>query len=98
MVLQFGAENTPNYFGLDDIAVTPLPAPTFTPVSTQTKGSFKLGWYAVSGIKYEILTATNLLNGTWTILDTNQAAGSTLSYTNPAATDHQRYYRIRRLP
>jgi len=97
-VLQFGAENTPNYFGLDDIAVTPLPAPTFTPVSTQTKGSFKLGWYAVSGIKYEILTATNLLNGTWTILDTNQAAGSTLSYTNPAATDHQRYYRIRRLP
>jgi len=96
-ILQFAAQNTPNYFGLDDISVTPLPAPSVTTI-THAKTTFSLTWYAVAGINYEILTSTNLLNGAWTILGTNHATGSTLSFTNPAATDHQRYYRILRLP
>lgn len=96
-VLQFAAQNTPNYFGMDDVSVTPLPLPSIA-TAVRTKTAFSLTWYAVSGIKYQILSATNLLNGIWTVLSTNQASGSTLSYTNPAATDQQRYYRIRRLP
>jgi hypothetical protein len=96
-VLQFAAENTPNYFGLDDISVTPLPVPSVE-TALHTKSSFSLTWYAVAGFDYEILTTTNLLNPAWTILGTNQATSSTLSYTNATATDHQRYYRILRLP
>ncbi len=96
-VLQFAVQNTPNYFGMDDVSVTPLPVPSIE-AAVHSKTAFSLTWYAVSGIKYQIQTTTNLLNGTWTVVSTNQATGSTLAFTNPTATDQRRYYRIRRLP
>jgi hypothetical protein len=40
-VLQFGAENDPAYFGLDDISVTHIPAVAFQ-TATQTTGTFIL--------------------------------------------------------
>ena len=47
-VLQFGVENDPNYFGLDDISVTRIPAVTFNAV-TPTAGTLKLNWATAAG-------------------------------------------------
>jgi len=96
-VLQFAAENYANYYGLDDVSVTPIPVPNIDTMA-HGRNSFSLTWYATPGMNYEILTTTNLQNPVWTILGTNRATGPTLSFTNTAATDLQRYYRILRLP
>jgi hypothetical protein len=94
-VLQFGAANPPNYFGLDDISATPLPAPSVMAAS-QTANSLSLTWYAVAGLNYQVLYSTNLVN--WIPLSTNLAAAATLSFTTAVGTDHQRFFRIRQLP
>jgi len=94
-VLQFGAANPPNYFGLDDISATPIPAPSFAAAS-RNPDSFNLTWYAVAGVDYQVLSSTNLID--WTPVSTNTAAGSTLSVTNNTGSDRQRFYRIRQLP
>src|SRR5208283_1765055 len=58
-VLQFGAENGPNYFGLDDISVTPIPAVAFHSV-VAGPNSFSLAWLTASGLTYQVQYKTNL--------------------------------------
>ena len=94
-VLQFGAANPPNYFGLDDVSAIPIPPPSIAAAGI-TRAAFSLTFYTVPGVSYQVQWSTNLF--TWTPVSTNTAASWTLSVTNPVATDHERFYRIRRLP
>jgi hypothetical protein len=95
--LQFGAENPTNYFGLDDISVTPVPAPSFVAASRATS-SLRLTWYAVAGVNYQVFYSTNLASTNWLALGTNTATDVTLTITNNPGADRQRFYRIERLP
>jgi len=90
-------ENPPQYFGLDDISVTPIPAPSFVAAIGVTN-AISLTWYAVPGVKYQVQYTTNLAGTNWVNMSTNAATSSTLSLTNHPGSDRQRFYRILRLP
>jgi len=92
-VLQFGAENAPNYFGFDDVSVTPIPNPEVRSL-TRTGTSLSLTLYTVAGVGYQLLYATNLAQPVWTPLGTNMAAAATLTLTNNPGADQQQFYRV----
>ena len=95
-VLQFGAENGPNYFGLDDISVTPIPAVAFHSVVAGPT-SFSLAWMTASGLTYQVQYKTNLSQPNWVALGpATLAAGFPLSIsdTNGVQSSPQRFYRL----
>ncbi len=96
-LLQFSVRNDPWYFGLDDVSVTPIPAPTFTSYRNTTNG-FALTWNTLAGLTNIVQYKTNLLQTNWINLVTNVAATNTLSYTNLIGVDPRRFYRVQRLP
>ena len=95
--LQFAAENDRDYFGLDDVSLTPIPKPSFAALDG---GPNRVGftWYSRPGLSYVVQYKTNLLQADWISLSTNTAGASTASFTNPACPDPERLYRIRQLP
>lgn len=95
--LQFAFENNPDYFGLDDVSVTPIPIPSFTAFSKKTN-SLALTWNSLAGLAYRIEYKTNLLQTNWISLATNFATAGTSSYTNIIGTNAARFFRVYRLP
>lgn len=95
--LQFAAENDQDYFGLDDVSLTPIPKPSFAALD---RGPNRLGftWYSLPGLAYVIQYKTNLLQAHWINLSTNTAASSSASFTITTGTDPLRFYRIGQLP
>jgi hypothetical protein len=99
-VLQFGAENVPNYFGLDDVSVTPLPALGFTSAALTPNG-LNLSWFAGSGLMYQVQSNTNLAQTNW--VDLGAPASTTsgvlnLLDTSAGAGSAQGFYRLLLLP
>jgi subtilase family serine protease len=92
-VLQFGAENVPNYFGFDDVVVTPIPNPAFASFARQGN-VMSLAFYTVPGASYQLEYCTNLAQPRWIPLSTNLAAGFTTTVTDNPGTDPMRFYRI----
>jgi subtilase family serine protease len=97
-VLQFELENNYYngcYFGLDDIAVQPAPAPTFRTVAA-TNNLIRFTWNSLAGLAYQIQYSTNLAGAGWLNLGNSVTA---TNYTTTAAysigTDNQHFYRIR---
>ena len=97
-ILQFGAQNDNYYFGLDDINVWPIPNPSFRSVAKTGSNAVVFSWNSLASITYQVQFSTNLTKTNWIILSTNTAAGPILTFTNSYGPDHQRFYRIRRLP
>ncbi|MEI8288467.1 MAG: protease pro-enzyme activation domain-containing protein [Verrucomicrobiota bacterium] len=95
--LQFAFQNEPDYFGLDDVNVTPIPIPSFTAFSKKTN-SLALTWNSLAGLAYRIEYKTNLLQTNWVPLATNFATTGTSSYTNILGTNAARFFRVYRLP
>ena len=95
--IQFAAENDQDYFGLDDVSLTPIPKPTFNAVVRGTN-VMVCTWYTVPGVTYAIQIKTNLLQPNWISLSTNTANASTFSFTNVIGTNPSRFYRIWQLP
>ncbi|HEU6448240.1 MAG TPA: S53 family peptidase [Verrucomicrobiae bacterium] len=95
-VLQFGAQNDSGYFGLDDVYVYPIPSPSLRSIAV-TNNSTTFTWNSFTNLAYRIQYSTNLATGNWITLGTNKASGS-ISSTNTATVDPQRFYRIQRLP
>lgn len=93
--LQFGAENQPNGFGLDDVTVTPIPVPTVTSFNSKTN-SFNFSWNTLPGIAYQVQYKTNLLQTNWLTLRslTSSNYSLTVTDTNVINTSPQRFYRI----
>jgi hypothetical protein len=74
-VLQFGAENDPYGFGLDDVSVTPIPRPSFTAVQ-ETPGGLALTWLTLPNVGYLLQSKTNLLQPSWVNLGASTTAVS----------------------
>jgi hypothetical protein len=95
-VLQFGAENPPNYFGLDDISVLPIPAPSFTAIAAESDG-VTLAWNTLANVGYVIQYATNLADPEWLDLGGPCIAVTntlTMEDTNAFDVSEQRFYRV----
>jgi hypothetical protein len=95
-VLQFVAENDNNYFGLDDISVTPLPPAEFQTAAV-TNSAFALTWVAASGLVYQVQYKTDLSQADWldlgpSIIATNRVL--TVSDPDAIQSAHQRFYRL----
>ena len=94
-VLQFAAENDPNYFGFDDVSVAPVPAVAFGTL-TQTNSNLLLAWNALAGLNYQIQYTTDLTQTNWQVLGTVTAATNFATFleTNLSGPDPQRFYRL----
>jgi subtilase family serine protease len=93
-VLQFQARNDPYWFGLDDIAVTPIPTPTLQTIAG-SGSTFQFTWNALANVAYQVQYKTNLLQTNWINLGTSiKAAASTMTATNAGSTDPRRFYRV----
>ena len=96
--LQFGAEDVSNGFGLDDVTLIPIPAPSFCAV-TETNNLLQFSWNSLAGVAYQLQFSTNLLITNWVNLGAAiNATNSTATTTNNIGPDLQRFYRVRRLP
>jgi hypothetical protein len=92
--LEFGARNDNDYFGLDDVSVTPLPPPVFQSAAV-AGGSLTLTWSAVTGVTYQLQYTTNLSLLNWTNLGAPITAGSSAIATSDAnVAQPQRFYRV----
>jgi hypothetical protein len=95
-ILQFGAENAPGEFGLDDISVSQIPSVAFLS-AIEGSNSFNLAWITASGLTYQVQYKTNLSEPQWVNLGTPIiATGSpiTISDTNGVQSSSQRFYRL----
>lgn len=91
--LQFGAENPPNYFGLDDVSVIQIPS-QFSAGISQTNGVFNLTWNTATGLVYQVQYKTNLLQPSWSNLTPPvTATNNTLSITD-SIIPPERFYRL----
>ena len=94
--LQFAAENQPNYFGLDDVSVVPVPAPSFSAFSLGTNGP-AFTWTTLANVGYLLQYKTNLAQANWVNFGSALiAATNTLTAvdTNAISTSPQRFYRV----
>jgi hypothetical protein len=97
-VIQFGFRNDPNYFGLDDVSLTPVP-PAILQSLARTGSGVQFSWSALAGLAYQVQYKTNLLQANWLNLGTAiTATGSSLTTTDAPGSDVQRYYRLLVLP
>jgi hypothetical protein len=98
--LQIQAENQPNYFGLDDVRVTPIPSLSFQ-TATSAGNNYRLSWAMETGLVYQVQYKTNLTQAGWQNLSAAFTATNfttTLTDTNAANASPQRYYRLLLLP
>jgi hypothetical protein len=95
-VLQFAAENDLDYFGLDDVGVTPIPAIAFQSMLRATN-TYKFTWGAATGLVYQVQYKTNLLQTNWINLGKAVTAATntlTATDTNVLLLSPQRFYRL----
>jgi len=96
--LRFYARNDPNYFGFDDVAVTPVPPVVFS-TATVSNGNLQMSWNALAGLKYRVDYTTNLAAVNWQLLGNVTAATNACGLTDAGiATQSQRFYRLLLLP
>jgi len=92
--LEFGAYNVPDYFGLDDVSVTPIPPPVFQSAASAS-GSITLTWSAVAGVTYQLQYSTSLATLNWSNLGApTNASGASISASDVKPADPQRFYRV----
>ena len=95
-VLQIGAENDNNYFGIDDVSLLPLPALNFeTPVIAGD--NVTLTWLTAVGIVYQVQYTTDLAQPNWlNLASPATATGGFLTVTdsNALLSSQQRFYRL----
>jgi subtilase family serine protease len=93
-LLQFGSQNDPYYFGLDDVNAWPIPAPSFLSAAW-TNNNIAFTWNSLTGLAYQVQYLTNLTRTNWINL------GSSITATNFTATSSdsigpnpERFYRV----
>jgi hypothetical protein len=92
--LAFDVRNDPDYFGFDDVSVTPIPAPLFQSAAS-VNGSITLTWAATAGVPYQLQYTTNLSLANWSNLGTPVTANSSAIVTSDVQhADPQRFYRV----
>ena len=98
-MLEFDAENDTNYFGLDDVTVTPLPPIAINNGSVSTNG-FQLAWSSLAGLNYTVQYTTDLVLGGWQDLVTVSAITNQTTFvdTNFPSGGPPGFYRLVLLP
>jgi len=97
-LLQFAARNDPNYFGFDDVSVTPVPAVAVASFSVCTN-AFQLTWNSLAGLSYQIQYKTNLAQTGWLSFSTVTATNTVTTFADTNAVNvGQRFYRLGLLP
>jgi subtilase family serine protease len=97
-VLQFAARNDPNYFGFDDVSVTPVPAVTFASFFASTN-AFQLAWNSLAGLSYQVQYKTNLAQAGWLNFSTVAATNTVTTFEDTNTLNaSQRFYRLGLLP
>jgi subtilase family serine protease len=99
-ILQFGAENDPNAFGLDDVSVTPIPTPGFKSVAVNS-GVFSMTFRTLANLPYQLQYTTNLSQPEWLNLGTPiTSTSSPLTVSDPSTIPQtgQRFYRLMLFP
>jgi subtilase family serine protease len=94
--LQFAAENPPNYFGLDDISVVPIPQPALSAVGVASN-DVAFTWNTLANASYVVQYTANLAPANWlNVGGAIQAGTNTLKFvdTNAFQTSPQRFYRV----
>jgi hypothetical protein len=93
-VLQFGAQNDPEAFGLDNVSVVPISPPVFQGV-TLANGAITLTWTALPGLAYQVQYTTNLAGNLWNNIGSAvTATNATLTLSDVQPPDPQRFYRV----
>jgi len=97
--LQFGFRDDPAYLGLDNVSVTPLPAPYIYSI-TNINGTATVGVENIPEFLYELQYTTNLTHQNWITLPGTLAFPTNypMYMTDTNATDNQRFYRAIMLP
>jgi hypothetical protein len=96
--LQFGFRNDSDFFCLDDVSVTPLPAPAMQAVAAGG-GTFQLAWTAVAGATYQVQYLTNVMQTNWINLGgVITATNNPMTVSESVTSGSQRYYRVTLLP
>jgi hypothetical protein len=97
-LLQLGFEDTPNYLGLDDISLTPVPTPRVS-AARKTPTTIELTWRAIVGMVYQVQFKTSLDQPDWSqLIAPVHATNSTASASDKLGPDAQRFYRVSLLP
>lgn len=93
-VVQFGFRNDPNYTGFDDASLVPIASPTLKSM-TKSNSTLQFTLSTTAGAVYQVQYTTNLMQKTWLNLGSPvTASGPTTVFTDPGATDSQRFYRV----
>jgi subtilase family serine protease len=96
--LRFGFFQDADAFGLDDVGVTPVPAPVVQQIS-ESLGNFTITWTAWEGLEYQVQYTTELAAPVWSNLAPPvTATNGVMSCSDPLPADSQRFYRIIMLP
>jgi subtilase family serine protease len=97
-LLEFGFRQDVDAFGLDDIGVMPVPAPSLQSI-TAVSNNFNLSWNAWSGLTYQIQYTTNPGGQSWQNLGLPiTATNAIISYSEALPPDSWRFYRVAMLP
>jgi subtilase family serine protease len=91
--IRFGAENDPNYFGLDDVSVVRVPSPSLKGTAG-TAGTLDLSWDTATGLVYQVQYKTNLLQANWINLTLPIMATSNRLTIWDSTVSSQRFYRL----
>jgi subtilase family serine protease len=92
--LRFGFRNDNNFFGFDNVSLTPLAGPAFQSV-TPVSGGVQFSWSAITGLSYQVQYKTNLTQTSWVNLGSAvKATAAQMTTTDTSATGAGRYYRI----
>lgn len=96
-VLQFGFQHNPAYWGVDDVAVIPVPVPSIQ-ASQKTNIWFEMSWVTTPGLTYQMQYKTNLAQENWLDLGAAFVATNAGAVMAPAATNLQSFFRLIILP
>ena len=95
-VFQVGALNQPDYFGLDDVSVLPIPQPALAGLA-KTITNLTMTWITLPNVGYVLQYNTNLTQTNWINLGAATTATTntlTLTDTNAFTSSPQRFYRL----
>jgi hypothetical protein len=92
-VLEFASRNDPGGFGLDDISVRRITAPTIQS-AIRANGSLTIIWTTFPGVAYEVQSTTSLSQPNWARLITITATGETGELAVPLPAPGGNYFRV----
>jgi hypothetical protein len=98
-VVQIGARDDATYLELDNVSLTPISPPAFTPITTANNKS-TFSWNATTGLVYQVESTTNLLQPSWITNAIIKATSTTINFTdtNSVANFPEKFYRLELLP